>query len=119
MPSSSTALRYWHYAALAGFFGLFLLLMAWPTLLVPPTKFPVALVLIFSVTPLLLPMRGFLNGRPKSTAWMAYVSLIYFVHGAVETAANPAVRLYSAAEILFSLLLFFGAVFYVRLTGRH
>lgn len=105
---------YAHIVALTGFFGLFILLMLWHTLLVPPTKFPVAMILLFTVTPLLLPMRGLLAGKPRSCAWAAYVSLIYFVHGAIETWSNPAERLYAALEVVFSLMLFFGAIGYVR-----
>jgi len=103
-----------HSIALVGFFGLFGLLMLWHTVLAPPTKLPVALVLLLTVTPLLLPMRGLLNGTPKSCAWAGYLSLPYFVHGAIETYSNPTERLYAAFEVLFSLLLFFGVIAYLR-----
>jgi uncharacterized membrane protein len=103
-----------HVVALSGFFGLFVLLMLWHTLLAPSTQFPVALVLLVMVTPLLLPMRGLLNGKPKSCAWAAYISLLYFVHGSIETYSNPGERYYAALEVIFSLMLFFGAVAYVR-----
>jgi uncharacterized membrane protein len=105
---------YAHSVALAGFFGLFILSMLWHTVLAPPTKIPVALVLLLTVTPLLLPMRGLLNGKPKSCAWAAYISLLYFVHGSIETYSNPGERLYAALEVMFSLMLFFGAIAYVR-----
>lgn len=105
---------YAHIVALVGFFGLFILLMLWHTLLVPATQFPVALILLVTVTPLLLPMRGLLNGKPKSCAWTAYISLLYFVHGCIEAYSNPDERLYATLEIIFSLMLFFGAIGYVR-----
>ena len=103
-----------HSIALTGFFGLFALLMLWHTLLAPPTSLPVALVLLVTVTPLLLPMRGLLNGIPKSCAWAGYLSLPYFIHGAIETYSNPDERLYAALEVILSLLLFFGVVAYLR-----
>ena len=103
-----------HSIALAGFFGLFVLLMLWPTVLIPSTKIPVALLLLVTVTPLLLPMRGLLNGAPRSCAWAGYLSLPYFIHGAIETYSNPAERWYAALEVLFSLLLFFGVIGYLR-----
>lgn len=106
--------RYFYYAALTGFFGLFILLMLWPTVLAPANHFPKALVLLVTVTPLLLPMRGLLQQNPKSCAWAAYISLLYFMHGAIETYSNPAERLYAVLEVLFSLLLFFGAALFVR-----
>lgn len=105
---------FYHSMALIGFFGLFALLMLWPTVLSPVEKLPVALVLLLSVTPLLLPMRGLLHGKRKSCAWATYISLIYFIHGTVEAYVNPAERLIASLEILLSLMLFIGATFYVR-----
>lgn len=102
--------------ALAGFFGLFLLLMLWHTVLTPAAKLPVALMLVITVTPLLLPMRGFLAGRQKSCVWMAYISLPYFIHGCLEAFANSNARPYALLETLLSLMIFFGALFYVRLS---
>lgn len=104
--------------ALAGFFGLFALLMLWPTWLAPDGRLPVALVLLVSVTPLLLPMQGLLARKPRSCAWAAYVSLIYFLHGTVAAFADGAARPYAALEIALSLLLFVGATLYIRFAAN-
>lgn len=109
---------YYYATALTGFFGLFALLMLWHTVLAPSSRLPVALVLLVTVTPLLLPMRGMLNRNLKSCAWGAYISLIYFIHGAQEFYASAAGRLYATLEIVLSLMLFFGATFYVRFSGK-
>ena len=109
---------YGHYLALIGFFGLFGLLMLWHTVFVPPVKLPVALVLLFTVTPLLLPMRGLLNANRKSCAWAAYLSLFYFSHGAIEAYSNANERIYALFELIFSLFLFFGVIIYLRLTKK-
>ncbi|MFA5923083.1 MAG: DUF2069 domain-containing protein [Methylococcaceae bacterium] len=109
---------YFHTLALTGFFGLFALLMLWNTVLVTSSRFPVALMLLITVTPLLLPLRGFLHRNPKSCAWMAYISLIYFLHGSVEVYANTNGRFYPSLEIILSLMLFFGATLYVRFAGK-
>lgn len=109
----------YYYLALVGFFGLFAWLMLWHTVLAAnPGKFPVALMLIITVAPLLLPMRGLLNRNRRSCAWAAYLSLAYFIHGAAETYVNVGQRPYLALEVLFSLLLFFGTTFYVRFSGK-
>lgn len=110
--------RYLYYAALIGYFGLFLLLMAWNTILAPSVYFPVSVVLIVMITPLLLPLRGLLAANPKSCAWAAYVSLLYFIHGSVESFVSADQRLLALLEVIFSLLLFFGASFYVRLRKK-
>jgi uncharacterized membrane protein len=109
---------YYYYLALSGFFGLFAVLMLWNTLWYPPSKLPVALVLLLTVLPLLLPLRGFLNADSRSCAWMAYLSLGYFVHGCVETYANALERLPASLEVLFSLMLFIGATLFIRFKNR-
>lgn len=107
--------RFYHTVALAGYFGLFTLLMFWNTLLYPSTKLPIALVLILAVAPLLLPLRGFLDAQPKSCAWMAYLSIAYLMHGTVEAYVNPVERFIAGLEILFSLLLFAGSILVIRI----
>lgn len=109
---------YFYIVALTGFFGLFALLMLWNTVLVTSSRFPVALMLLITVTPLLLPLRGLLHRNPKSCAWMAYISLIYFLHGSVEAYANTNGRFYPSLEIILSLMLFFGTTLYVRFAGK-
>ncbi|MBS3965425.1 MAG: DUF2069 domain-containing protein [Methylomonas sp.] len=104
---------YYHHIALLGFFGLFFLWMAWPTLLQPPTKLPTALVLLMTVGPLLLPFRGFLDRNLKSCTWMCYLSLPYFVHGVVESYVGGALAHWALLEVGFALMLCFGAGFYV------
>lgn len=113
------ATNYYHHIALAGFFGLFGLLMLWPTVLAPASRYPVAMILLITVTPLLLPMRGLLACNLKSCAWAAYLSLLYFVHGSVEAYVNTDERLYALMETLLSLMLFFGASLTIRFAGKH
>lgn len=105
-------------SALAGYFGLVALLMLWYTVIAPSQRFPTALILIIVVMPLMLPLRGLLHGRPSACTWAAYLSLFYFVHGVTEAAAGPAERALASAEIVTSLLLFFGAALYVRFVNR-
>jgi len=104
---------YYYYMALTGFFGLFILLMLWNTVLSPSTHFPVALVLIFVVTPLLLPLKGLLNANLRSCTWMSYISLFYFTYGISEAYTMPAEFYYALLEVFFSLLLCVGCSLYV------
>ncbi len=103
----------YYYLAVFGFFGLFMLHMSWHTVLAPSPVFPVSLILIFVITPLLLPFWGLLNGNLKSCTWMSYISLFYFTHGAAEAYINTAEFSYALLEVFFSLLLCAGTGFYV------
>lgn len=104
---------YYYYAALTGFFGLFALAMAWNTVLAGTQRLPTSLTLLVAAGPLLLPFKGLLNRNLKSCTWMCYLSLAYFAHGVGETYANAAERPLAILEIVFSLLLCFGAGLYV------
>ncbi len=103
-----------HLIAIIGFLGLFGLIMLWNTALTPPSKIPTALLILISATPLMLPMRGFLSGKKKSCAWMAYVSIIYSIHGCIEAYASPSTRNLAFLEIILSLMVFFASSFYIR-----
>jgi len=102
-----------YYIALTGFFGLFILLMLWNTILSPSQHLPVVLILLFTVTPLLIPFRGLLNANLKSCTWMSYLSLFYFTHGVAEAYTTPSEFYYALLEVFFSLLLCAGSSFYV------
>lgn len=104
---------------LASYFGLLILLWLWDVWLYPSRAFPVALVLIVMVVPLLFPLRGLLHGKPYTHAWTSFLALPYFLHGVGTIAADPPERLYGALEILFSVLLFTGTVYYVRVCGTR
>lgn len=92
--------------------------MGWNILWYPSSKLPIALVLLLVITPLLLPLRGFLRANPRSCAWMAYVSIAYFMHGVVEAYVNANERLPASLEVLLSLGLFFGTTLFIRYRQR-
>ena len=100
--------------ALTGYFGLLGLMTAWLAWIAPSARFPVSLVLVIAVFPLLLPLRGLLHGRPRAHAWAAFLSLPYFVHGVGEAYAGTGERWLALLEVALSLGLFFGASLYVR-----
>lgn len=106
-------------AALSGWFGLFFLLLVWFGWLAPARLLPTSLVLLFGVGPLLLPLRGLLHGRPYTFAWTSFLSLAYFTHGVVVAWPRTPERWLGLLEVLFSLLLFTGAVWFARYRARE
>ena len=96
-------------AALAGYFGLLGLWLAWATAFAPARHAPVSLVLAVAALPLLAPLRGLLHDRRDSFLWLGLLSLLYFMHGVVA-ATDADQRLQAGLEIAFSLCLFGGSV---------
>ncbi len=104
---------------LAFYFCLFVLLVTWITWLAPSAYFPVALVLLAMVSPLLLALRGLLHGRPYTHMWASLLALVYFTHGLMEAYVNPAERFYAVTEALLAVGLFSAAVLYARWRSRE
>ncbi len=101
--------------ALAGYFGLLGLWVAWATVLATPRHAPTALVLMATTLPLLPWLRGLLYDRRSAYVWLGLLSLVYFIHG-VGALAAPLERQLAALEVLFSLALFGGSL--MRLKRR-
>ncbi len=107
------------YLTLISYFGLLLLLVVWNTWLAPSLRFPTALVLLVFVSPLLLPLRGLLHGRPYTHVWTSFLALAYFAHGISEAYVDPRDRPYAVLEVALSLALFSSCLLYARLRGRE
>ena len=106
--------RLWYTLALGAYFGLLGVLTLWFAWLEPAARIPVALVLLVLVAPLLAPLRGLLHGRPYTFAWTSFLALFYFTVG-VFNAAGPMARPWLAwLEMACSVLLFLGAILFVR-----
>lgn len=108
----------YRWLALGGYLSLLALILVWNTVIAPSDRYPVALILIVLLVPMLFPLRGLLYGRRYTHAWTSMLSLAYFVIGVSDAYSDPVDRLYGWLMIVFSLSWFTGAVLSVR-TGRN
>jgi len=111
--------RFYYSLALLGYFGLFFLLLLWTVYLSPPTIFPVSVVLICYVGPLLIPLRGLLYGKLYTHAWVHFMALFYFTIGVMVAAANAEERGYALIQVACSIMMFIGSMMYVRVKARE
>jgi len=111
--------RFFYSLALIGYFGLFVLLSVWTVYLAPPTIFPISIVLLFYVGPLLIPLRGLLHGKLYTHAWVHFMALFYFTVGVMVAAGNAEERNYALAQVVLSILMFIGSMMYVRVKARE
>lgn len=107
--------------AMASYAALFVLLLAWLTVLAPPPKPLISLSLLVLMVPLLLPLRGLLRGRRYTFAWSTLLILAYFAHGVAGAASVGLARWLGLGEIALSLVFFGSAIIYIRSTrsARH
>lgn len=111
--------RFFWWMTITGYSGLLILLLSWFAWLSPPEVLPRSLVILIMTVPLLFPLRGLLYGRPYTFAWTSFLALFYFIHGVSEAYSDPEVRLLALLEILFSVLLYTGAMLFARYRGRE
>lgn len=126
MPNILRRSRLWHLMSLIGIFGLIALLMVWEIWLAPSSAspqgllvMPRSLVLLLMVVPLLFPLRGILHGRPYTHAWASFLALFYFLHGVGEAWAGADTAWLGMLEVVFSVMLFIGAILFARFRSRE
>ena len=105
------------YLTLSGYFALLLLLIVWHGFVFPASNNP-WLILGLMIAPLLFPLRGLLKENPYTYAWTSFVILLYFMHGTVETWANANERIFAIIEVILSVQIYTGAIYFARLQGR-
>jgi len=108
-------------SALIGYFGLLILQMVWIIWLTPhnTAHLPTSLSLLFLVGPLMFPLRGMLYGRPYTHAWVSFLALFYLLLGISDAWSGSKQPLLTALEIVFSTLLYLGAMLYARFRGKQ
>jgi uncharacterized membrane protein len=102
------------FVCLFSYFGLMVVMTAWYGWIAPPSHFPISLMLLLVVTPLLFGIRGMLNERLYTHAWMSLMALAYIAHGAVEIYSSPAQRWLAITELLLGIGLNLGSGFFVK-----
>ena len=112
-------IRFSRCLVLGSYFGLLGLLLLWVIWLAPHPRFPISLVVIVLVGPLLLPLRGLLYGRLYTHALTCFLALYYFVLGVDDVAAAMVWPWLAWLEVILSLGLFVGCVAYTRLRARQ
>jgi uncharacterized membrane protein len=75
-----------------------------------------ALLVAVLVLPLLLPLKGLLQGDRRTYAWATLCIAPCFVYAITEVIANSAVRALAAAILFASLAHFVALVAYLRIT---
>jgi len=104
-----------YFGSCLSLLALIFLCLGWELWLAPLR--PGGSWLLLKALPLLLPLRGILQGRRYTFQWASMLILAYFTEGVVRAFGDggTAARL-AAAEVALALFFFFSAVFFARLT---
>ena len=107
-----------HYSTLVSLIALIFLCLAWEGWLAPVR--PGGTLLVVKAVPLLLPLFGILRGKLYTYQWSSMLILLYLSEGAVRAWSDSGLSAALAAvEAALSVVFYFSAVFYVRVSARH
>ena len=107
------------WISLSCYFGLLILVTSWNTLISPSQHYPIGMILLFTIVPLLLPLWGILNGKAYTHAWVSFLAMYYFFLGVGDAYSDPQDRIYGVLMIGLSVGLFLGSMYYARFKGRE
>lgn len=107
-----------HHASIASLIALIVLCLAWELWLAPLR--PGGSSLVFKVLPLLLPLGGILRGKRYTYQWASMLILLYLTEGVVRAMSDKGwSATLAGVEIMLTVVFFFSAVFYARLSRTH
>lgn len=111
--------QFYRRLALVSYCLLVVWLIVWHFYLTPDKPTSTIFTLLFWIIPILLPMKGIIQGKPYTFAWTNFVVMYYLLHGLTAIYAVEGERVYALVEIVLCCGLFIGGSFYARLRGRE
>lgn len=111
--------RIYRYLALGSHLALLGWVIAWHFLLAPEAGYSAFFIFIMYVLPLLLPLKGVIQGKPYTHAWANFIIMFYLIHGCTIAYASEAERGYAIIEIILSTSMFVGCSIFARKRGRE
>lgn len=107
----------------ASSYAFLLLAVAAGTLLWPGRgREPSALIWVMQTLPLLVVLPGLLRGGVTAHAWLSFIAMLYFAAAVTNLPLTgesvPPLRLLDVLELILSVEIFVGAMFYVRWRSR-
>lgn len=104
---------------LTSYFLLLAWLIVWHFVLTIDKPTSTVFTLLFWIVPILLPVKGLIEGKPYTYAWTNFIVMYYLLHGLTAIYAVDGERLYALLEIILCCALFTGCSFYARIRGRE
>ncbi|WP_340679727.1 DUF2069 domain-containing protein [Paraglaciecola sp.] len=105
--------------ALFSYFLLVAWLPIWHFLLTPDKTTTTLFTLLFWILPILLPLKGLVQGKPYTYAWTNFVVMYYLLHGLTAVYVVEGERVYALIEIVLCCGLFIGCSYFARSRGRE
>lgn len=111
--------RFYRYLALGSYLGLLAWVSIWQFVLEQDSLYSPMFRFALYILPLLLPLKGMLQGKPYTHAWANFVVLFYIIGSLTVIYSHPEVRIYGIVELVLATGMFTGCCVYARKRGRE
>ncbi len=119
LKKGSLSTKSWRQIALISYLSLFVWVVLWQGWLSPHQHLSSIFLLMLWVPPLLLPLKGIIEGKPYTHAWANFVLMLYFLHSLTILYIDDGERWLAAIELLFVSTSFVANTYYARLRGKE
>ncbi|ACA86450.1 DUF2069 domain-containing protein [Shewanella woodyi] len=102
----------------AGYLLLVLLLAGWFVNKGVTGEYSLPFALLW-IIPILLPLKGVIQGKPYTYAWGSFIICLYMLHGLTLLYVTEEYFAFALIEVLLLGALLIGFPFYARLRGRE
>lgn len=116
MPTNSA---FYRKLTLVAYPGLLLWVIVWHGVIAPSEMVAVWLKPLVWALPLLLPLKGIIEGKPYTHAWANFILMLYFIHSLATLWTHPEERVFAFIELALTTAAFIGATYYARFAGRE
>lgn len=116
MSKSTQNLR---YSAMIANLSLILWVGLWQSILSPHPHLNNFVVAGMWVLPMLLPLKGILEGKPYTHAWTNFILMIYFLHALTILWIDGGERLLAVVELGLTTAAFITNILFARKRGRE
>ncbi|GGI85975.1 hypothetical protein GCM10007978_24540 [Shewanella hanedai] len=101
-----------------GYLFLVVLLCAWFINQGINGQYSLAFTLLW-IIPILLPLKGVIQGKPYTYAWGSFIICLYMLHGLTLLYVTDEYFIFALVEVLLLGSLLIGFPFYARIRGRE
>ncbi len=104
--------------ALISYFLLLIYMPLWLIFLSPSELSPILCLSLFTL-PLLLPIKGIIQGSPYTYAWTNFIIMLYFLHSLTTLWVLPKDIIWASIELLLASTFFLSATYFAKYRGQE
>jgi uncharacterized membrane protein len=102
-----------------GYFGLLIFMPLWLFYLNPSEALSPGLSFAIFILPLLLPLKGIIQGNPYTFAWANFIVMLYFLHSLTTIYVSSSDRLWATIELILATIMFLAGTYYTKYRGQE